>query len=264
LALILATTCAGSGCAGLHHEVQQTACCGCDRGIIFTADGAGGFGTTTSALRQAIAEEGLPLCVEMVPWSHGYGRGLADQMDFGHAREEGACLAGQILARRQSCPGGAIFLVAHSAGSAVVLTAAEALPPDSIDGIVLLAPSVSADYDLRPALRSTRRGIDVFCSERDVFFLGFGVSVVGTADRHWSAAAGRVGFRPVIATPEDAALYTRLRQHPWHPCVAWTGNPGGHYSCHSPGYLRAYVLPVFTPLEPCGPTQRCSSASHGP
>src|SRR5262249_22767887 len=162
--------------------------------------------------RQAIAAQGLPLCVEMVPWSHGYGRGLADQMDYDHARTEGACLAGQILARRQNCPGGPIYLVAHSAGSAVVLAAAEALPPNSVDGIVLLAPSVSADYDVRPALRCARHGVDVFCSERDVLFLGLGVSLVGTADRHWSAAAGRVGFRPVVTTPEDAVLYTKLRQ----------------------------------------------------
>jgi pimeloyl-ACP methyl ester carboxylesterase len=218
--------------------------------VVFTADGAGGFGTTSSALRSAIADEGLPLCVETVPWSHGYGRGLADQMDYGHAREEGACLAGQVLARRRSCPGSPIFLVAHSAGSAVVLAAAEALPSDSVDGIVLLAPSVSADYDLRPALRSARRGIDVFTSENDLLFLGLGTSLVGTADRHWSAAAGRVGFRPVADTPEDLALYARLRQHPWHSCVAWTGNPGTHYGCHFPRYLRAYVLPLLCPAEP--------------
>jgi pimeloyl-ACP methyl ester carboxylesterase len=232
--------------------------------VVFTADGAGGFGTTSSALRQAVADEGMALCVETVPWSHGYGRGFADQMDYGHARAEGTCLASQVLARRQSCPGGAIFLVGHSAGCAVVLAAAEALPPGSVDGIVLLAPSVSADYDLRPALRSVRRGIDVFCSERDLLFLGLGTSLVGTADRHWAAAAGRVGFRPVVVTPEDLALYTKLRQHPWHPCLAWTGNIGSHYGCHFPRYLRAYVLPLLCPTEPGSLAQNGPPPSHAP
>jgi pimeloyl-ACP methyl ester carboxylesterase len=253
-----------TGCVGSRQVVQAPPCCGCDRGVVFTADGAGGFGTTTAALRDAVAAEGLPLCVEMVPWSHGYGRGLADQMDYDHARQEGACLAAQVLARRQACPASPVFLVAHSAGSAVVLAAAEALPPGSVDGIVLLAPSVSADYDLRPALRCTRRGIDVFTSERDVLFLGLGVGLVGTADRHWSAAAGRIGFRPVVATPEDAALYTKLRQHPWDPCVAWTGNPGNHYGAHFPRYLRAYVLPLLGPDGPCGQPPGGPLASRGP
>jgi pimeloyl-ACP methyl ester carboxylesterase len=256
--------CAVSGCAGLPHEVRAPACCGCERGVVFTADGAGGFGTTSSALRSAIAEEGLPLCVATVPWSHGFGRGLADQVDYGHARAEGACLAGEVLARRQSCPGGAIFLVGHSAGCAVVLAAAEALPPGSVDGIVLLAPSVSADYDLRPALCCARRGIDVFTSERDLLFLGLGTSLVGTADRRWSAAAGRVGFRPVAVTPEDFALYAKLRQHPWHSCVAWTGNPGTHYGCHFPRYLRAYVLPLLCPVEPSSLAPNAPPAGHAP
>jgi hypothetical protein len=138
-----------------------------------------------------------------------------------------------------------VTLLGHSAGAAVVLGAAENLPPGVIDEIVVLAPSVSRDYDLRPALRSSARGIDAFSSENDRLALGVGTYVLGTADRRWVPAAGRVGFRPIVESSEDAALVAKLRVHPWHPIVAWTGNHGGHDDSYRSGYLRAYVLPAL-------------------
>ncbi len=244
--LVAAVLTAVSGCATIHHEAYRPAACPCSQAVVVVADGAGGFECTSAALREVITEDHLPIAVETLDWTHGCGRFLADQIDYDHARTEGARLAEFVRARRQSCPDSPIYLVSHSAGSAVVLAAAECLPPDSVNGIIFLAPSVSADHDLRPALRCSRGGVDVFYSARDWGYLGAGVGLVGTADRHWSAAAGRVGFRPAATTPEDAALYaTRLRQHAWDRSVRWTGNRGGHYDCHEPCFLRAYVLPLL-------------------
>jgi pimeloyl-ACP methyl ester carboxylesterase len=234
------------GCATVRHEAFAPPPCPCNQGFVVVADGAGGWENTSASLGEAVAAEGLPLRVETLNWSHGCGRFLADQMDFDHARAEGNRLAGWIQTRRQACPSGRLYLVAHSAGSAVVLAAAECLPPDSVDRMVLLAPSVSANYDLRPALRCCRHGIEVFYSGRDVGYLGAGVALVGTADREWSAAAGRVGFRPVGTAPEDTALYVaKLRQHAWNSTVSWTGNWGGHHGCTRLCFLRAYVLPLI-------------------
>jgi pimeloyl-ACP methyl ester carboxylesterase len=233
---------AGGGCAGLPKETSEPPPANV-RGVVLSVDGAGNYRNTSVALREAVGEERLPLAVDTVVWSHGTGRFFADQLDYAHARTEGCRLASQIRARRQACPSGKIYLVAHSAGSAVVLTAAEALPPGSIDRIVLLAPAVAATYDLRPALRCCP--IDVFYSEQDRGYLGVGVAIVGTTDRHWSAAAGRVGFRFQGETPDDQALYRRLRQHPWTPAMERTGNYGGHYGAHEPAFLRAYILPLL-------------------
>ena len=61
--------------------------------LVFTADGIGGYGATTTALRQIAEESSLPLFVQAVPWSHGYGRVLADHVDYRHTREEGRKLA---------------------------------------------------------------------------------------------------------------------------------------------------------------------------
>jgi pimeloyl-ACP methyl ester carboxylesterase len=218
--------------------------------VILTADGAGNSAGLTNALRQAVADRCLPAHVEMCDWSYGPGRYVADQVSYCHAREAGLRLAQRVCAYRQACPDSKICLLAHSAGSLVALTAAEQLPPDSLEKIVLLAPAVSSTYDLRPALLSARRGIDVFTSERDVLVLGAGVGVVGTTDRRWSAAAGRVGFELVGSTPEDVALYARLRQYPWDPGVAWTGNTGGHFDTYETRFFEAYVLPVLVD-RPC-------------
>jgi pimeloyl-ACP methyl ester carboxylesterase len=238
------------GCAGPRQEIVAPGASMTPRGVVLVADGAGGFEATSAALRQAIHDQGLPLAVERFEWSHGYGRFFADEVDSGHAREVGQRLAAKVIEERAAFPDRAIYLVGHSAGTGVVLAAAEALPPASVDRLVLLAPSVSAEYDLRPALRCAREGIDVFTSGRDWAYLGLGIALIGTADGCWQAAAGRVGFRPVLEGPGDTALYTKLRQHAWDPSVAWTGNRGGHYGCHEDSFLRAYVLPLLQPPAP--------------
>jgi pimeloyl-ACP methyl ester carboxylesterase len=244
---LLLLVASGAGCATTHVALQPAIpCCGAGS-VVFCADGAGNSAGLSTALREAVAAEQLPLCVETVDWSYGPGRYLADETDYAHARDAGCRLAARISAYRQNYPDCRVYLVAHSAGSAVALAAAENLPPASVERIVLLAPAVSSQYDLRPALCTARCGIDVFSSERDWAVLGLGVGVVGTTDRHWSAAAGRVGFKPVGQSPDDAALYAKLREHPWDPCVAWTGNTGGHFGTYlQPRYLHAYVLPLLT------------------
>jgi len=234
------------GCAAARHEVRTPVPIIPGQPVVFSVDGAGKYNGTTSALDQVVKEERLPLTVVPVEWSHGRGRIISDQTDCPHAREQGQRLAEQIMVVRESCPSSKVYIVAHSAGSLVALSAAEQLPPNSVEHIVLLAPAVSADYDVRPALRSSREGMDVFTSERDVLFLRWGVALIGTTDRQRTThAAGRVGFQPSVQAPEDAALYSKLRQHSWHECVEWTGHNGGHYGPNHPRFLRAYVLPAL-------------------
>lgn len=249
--LILALA-AGSGCAACRHEVHSSVLDAGERGVIFAVDGAGGFGASSKALIAEVQSAHLPLGVVPVVWTHGFGRVVADQVDWRHARHEGCKLAGQIMTYRQAFPQGKVYIVALSAGTAVGLAAAEALPSGSIDRIVLLAPSIASNYDLRPALCNVRESIDVFCSTHDVGHLGLAIALIGTADGCWGCtAAGRTGFQPQIQNPEDAILYAKLRQHPWNPCLAWTGNSGGHYGGYQPEFLRAYVLPL---LDESGPS----------
>jgi pimeloyl-ACP methyl ester carboxylesterase len=244
--LLLVASLSTAGCAGSRQEVYSPPPCvlGC-RGIILVADGAGNFQAASTSLRQVAARQQVPLEVRTFDWSHGYPRVLADHVDYAHARSEGQRLAAEVALLRQECPGTEIYLVGHSAGCGVVLAAAEALPCGYVDRIVLLSPSVSVCYDLRPALRSVRETVDAFYSENDWLYLALFTRIVGTSDRHWSAASGRFGFQPQVCTPEDALLYTRLRQFPWQPALVTTGNLGGHYGAYQPAFLRQYVLPLF-------------------
>jgi pimeloyl-ACP methyl ester carboxylesterase len=201
-------------------------------------------------LEQAISAERLPIAVEHFEWTHGYLRVLADHLDTSHSREQGRRLAERVCALRQECPGRAVYIISHSAGSAVALAAASYLPPDGVTRIVLLAPSVSATYDLRPALVAAAKGVDVFYSRRDWVALGIGTGVFGTTDRTWCPAAGRVGFWPDPGDLAQSRLLPKLRQHPWDPCLTWAGNSGGHYGTYQPAFLRAYVLPLLNEGSP--------------
>jgi pimeloyl-ACP methyl ester carboxylesterase len=235
-----------SGCATTGSCAGRPAPPVSVHGIIFAADGAGDFRACSRSLRKAVETAHLPLAVEAVSWSHGFGRVLSDQMGHGHARLAGQQLAERISELRYQNPRTEIFLVGHSAGSAVVLSAAQLLPPDSVSRIILLAPSVSAEYDLRPALRCARGGMDVFYSKWDWWYLGFAVTLVGDADGTWlQPAAGRVGFQPRPDPDPDASLYARLRQYPWDAKQAWSGNLGGHYGAYQQDFLKAYVLPLL-------------------
>jgi pimeloyl-ACP methyl ester carboxylesterase len=207
------------------------------------ANGSGDASTLSGNLAQIAASAEPSLRIEPFVWSHGSGRSITDHLDHDNQVSQGRRLASQVTAYSRRYPDHHIYLVGHSTGCAVVLMAAESLSPGTIEGIALLAPSVSADHDLRQTLRSTRAGVHVHCSAEDRWILGFGMKILGTSDLNYSDAAGLYGFRLVSTSPDDAALYQKLHQHPWDSTVAWTGNNGSHYGCIQPEFLKAYVLP---------------------
>lgn len=213
--------------------------------LVIVVDGAGGFEICSRYLGQVVAEDHLPLMVRGYRWTHGYLRIPADQMHHAHLYREGRNLAKLIQRWHQELPERPIYLMGHSAGSGIVLVAAEALPPATLERIILLAPAVSYKHDLRPALASSCQGIDVFYSQRDWICLGLGVLLAGTTDRCWSIGAGKIGFRPIITCAEDEALYAKLHQHPWDASLCWTGHKGGHYGAYQPRFLRTFVLPLL-------------------
>jgi len=237
-----------SGCAGLPAPVESRAPPSAASGIVFVVDGAGGYQNAPRSIAALADQIHLPLHVRSFDWTHGQGRGLADVLDVAYARCQGRLLAEEVCRYRDAYPCVPIYLLGFSAGCTVTLAAAEQLPSDTLERIVLLAPSVSANYDLRGAIASARQGLDVFTSERDRFYLGLGTAVIGTSDGRRDAAAGRVGFCPPVLAQSEMWLAGRLRQHPWDAGAAWTGNEGEHAGSLRPAFLKAYVLPLLTPL----------------
>jgi pimeloyl-ACP methyl ester carboxylesterase len=226
--------------AAVGQEVLTPVATG--QGVVFVADGAGRWYIPSGTLAAAVREAGVPMCVERVNWQRGLFRPIRDLVNHRNHREQGALLAARVLAYRMEHPADRIVLVGHSAGAAVVLAAAECLPPGSVDRIVLLAPAVSAGYDLGAAFAASREGVDSFNSPRDGVLATY-VMAFGTADRKWRPSAGWVGFR----SPADDTMTAMLRQHTWRPSDVTRGYFGGHYGPTTKWFLRESVLPLVAP-----------------
>ena len=218
-----------------------------DVGLVLIADGVGGLDFCGTALEYLVSKATPPLDARTVRWGHGLGRWFADLSGVENHQKHAEETARDVTAFRREHPDGAIFLVGKSGGTAIVTRALELIPPGTVEAAVLLAPALSPEYDLAPALRAVRREIVVFWSPLDVFVLGIGTLVFGTVDRKHSVAAGMVGFRP-DAMPNgglDQSLRAKLTQIRWRPSMATTGNLGGHVGPDCPAFLRRYVVPLL-------------------
>jgi hypothetical protein len=220
---------------------------------VFIANGAGDSLAASRFFGFVVARDGLPVCVQTIRWTAGDP--LTDVSDPVNHRRAGRHLAQSIWAYHLANPHSRVCLLSHSTGAAVVLAAAECLPPGVVDRVILLAPLSSPWYDLRPALWRVREGIDVYFSSEDLV-LDTVVPWVGTTDGVPGPAAGSVGFAQHIACPEDAALYAKLRQYAYGPAFFWTGSAGGHAGWLRLRFLRGYVVPAVLGTDRCALAHR--------
>ncbi|MCS7045004.1 MAG: lysophospholipase [Gemmataceae bacterium] len=233
------------GCLVLRRLPPTTVADGPAHGVVFVADGAGNFKATSKALRDVLERDRLPFHVVTFEWSHGKYRVMADQLDYRHAVAQGKRLAEEVDAYAAQHPHVPIYLMGHSAGSTVVLSALEHLPPGIVERAFLLSPAVSATYDVRPALRNVNRGLHVYFSRHDWWYLGCATHVLGTTDRrYFHPASGRTGFH-VAWEPGDFALQPKLIQRPWQRIDAQAGHFGGHFGAYVPGFLKRNVVPLL-------------------
>jgi hypothetical protein len=152
----------------------------------------------------------------------------------------------EVRTIQQTCPNSPIVLMGYVAGTRVILSAAEKLPPGSVDKIMLFSPSVSSYYDLRPALRTARGGVDVFYNPGDNI-LEVKETELGTSDGARTTTAGMTSFliaKNQFGLAGDPVL-CNLRQHDVSRYL------GGHYAAIRTPVLREQVVPLL-PITPCG------------
>ena len=218
-----------------------------ESGVVFVADGCGGVELCEWAVRQVVRENGGTLRAIPVCWTHGFGHWHADLTDVANHEAQAEALARQVMLYREQHPDRPIFLVGKSGGTWIVTRTLEQLPEATIDTAVMLAPAIAPGYDLTNALNAIRDELVVFWSPLDMFILGVGTWLFGTANRVRSVSAGLVGFRiPNELSERQRTRYARLKQIRWKPRMARSGYLGGHVGPDSPAFLRKYVMPHLT------------------
>jgi len=208
-----------------------------DKGLILVLPGIDGRTLEDDVAARCLCTERIGLAVEIYDWTRPFAM-LGNQTDVEQNRRAAGRLAERIDAYHADHPDRPVFLVGHSGGTAIAVWAAERLGDGyRVEGIVLLASSLSPGYDLAAASVRSRNGIVSFYSPRDVALLGVGTSLFGTMDGPRTEAAGKVGF---------AAGGGKLYQVGWRPEMARCGNDGGHFACMAGPFVQDYVAPLLT------------------
>lgn len=217
-------------------------------GVVYVVGGIGGWDPIGPSVQWALPQEGIPHEVHDFLWTHGVGRVLVDLQDYPYLQARARELTSAILRVKQANPNCPVYLVGKSGGTEIVLSAAEHLPPGTLERIILVSPAVAPQRDLRPALRATKKELVCFYSRWDRLILGWGTSRFGTADRHYGPSAGKNGFViPDDLPAADRELYHRLIQIPWRPRMMFEGDFGRHYGNSNPIWVRNELTPWLKP-----------------
>ncbi|HUS90756.1 MAG TPA: alpha/beta hydrolase [Phycisphaerae bacterium] len=233
-ALVVATGLFAAGCDARRAVLNTD---DLDRGLILLLPGIDGRGLGNDIAAHTLCDEHVGMAVEIYDWTRPFSL-LGNQTDVEENHRAAAQLARRIAAYHREHPGRPVWLIGHSGGTAIAVWAAEALPAgEQVEGIVLLASSLSPTYGLGTAMGRTRQGIVSFHSDRDSALLGVGTSLFGTMDGRRCESAGKVGFHG----PGGG----RLRQVAWRPEMARAGNDGGHFGCLAGGFVSRYVAPLL-------------------
>lgn len=215
-------------------------------GLVVVLDGAGDVTMAPGQIRWGLHDGGVRDAIEVFPWSDSHNV-LADQTNVQRNREVAGQLTSRLLEYMAEHPGRPVHLIGLSAGTGIVIFAVEQLPLDHpVDGVCLMASSLSDTYDLEPALRRIRNEITNFSSVADVGVLGVGVGVAGTVDRGQSGAAGLGGFKmPTGASADTERLYAnKVVEMPWNPAYLIFGHAGDHLGASSSGFVKQFMAPI--------------------
>ena len=215
--------------------------------VLIHLPGIAGDNVFERAYLRALRDGGLDAEPRLYDWTRRQFL-ISNLRAYDHNRARARELARQIADLRAAQPHRPILLTCDSGGAGPTVWALEALPPDvHVDGVVLVAPALSADYDLSAALSRVRGRMVAFTSPGDLLILDWGTRVFGTIDGKRVPAAGRGGFvKPPTA---DDDQYDKLVQMPYR--AAWFGRYGhwgGHVGAMNPRFASGLLAPLLADL----------------
>ncbi len=206
------------------------------RGLVIVLPGIEGRGLFNESICKGLDDGGVDWAIELYDWTSSFVP-FYNLRAQGRNRRKASELALRIAQYRLDYPDCPVILVGQSGGGAIAIWTAETLlPGKQVDGIILLAASLSPEYVLDFALERSHRGIVNLYSSRDWVFLGVGTMVYGTMDGRHSASAGQVGFE-VPTSKKRAEAYKKLYQLAWRPRMSETGHSGIHLTSGAALYV---------------------------
>jgi pimeloyl-ACP methyl ester carboxylesterase len=215
-----------------------------EKGLVIVLSGIEGRGPLNEAICRGLDEGGVDLAIENYEWATRMGLVInlrAEQRN----RNVSVDLADRIVRYKMQYPGNPVYLVGQSGGGAIAAWTAEAMPVgEPVNGVVMIAPSLSPEYMLDRALANVEEGIVNFHSEGDWMLLGLGTTIAGTMDGKHTSSAGKGGFE-VPQRGTRRRLYRKLHQIGWTKEMARTGHSGGHMSSSASGFVAKYIAPLI-------------------
>ncbi len=217
---------------------------GADRGLVILLPGIDGRSGYSEEACRALCRDGRAISVELRDWTSPLGA-FFNQTAIARNREVARTIAERIADYHRQYPSRPVYLIGHSGGTAMAVWTAESLTGgEQVEGIILLASSLSPGYDLTGALARSRGGIVSFYSPLDVAILGAGTTLLGTMDGLHSESAGKAGFES-----RGRGGYEKLFQVPWERSMAASGHGGDHFGCMATRFIRTYVAPLVRSAE---------------
>ena len=188
--------------------------------LTYYLDGAGNLGFGKETVPLGLSDGGYSGEFEHFIWTTYLGP-VVDQVDVSHNRRQGRKLAAKIEHHLDQYPSGEVNIISLSAGTGIAVFALESLRPGySVDNVIMLSSSLSADYNLNRALSHVRGSVYFFWSPDDPILRGV-VPFLGTVDRseYSSRTAGTCGAMvPWGVTSFIRDLYARkVRNIQWYP-----------------------------------------------
>lgn len=212
------------------------------RPLLLHLPGVGGHMRIDDLVTSGLLLGGIDADVQIYDWTAG-DPGMDALTNYRRNQQQARQIADLITLAYRADPARSIILTCHSGGAGLATWALEMLPDEvRIDTLLYLAPAISPQYDLSPALRHVVHKAYAFSSTHDPI-VSFGTRTFGTIDRVNIESAGFDGFK-MPATPADAEQYRKLVNIPYDP--AWTryGNAGDHIGT----MMRPFARNVLAPL----------------
>ena len=202
--------------------------------IVFYSPGAGNIDFGDRGLRQGLESAGYRGQVATVMWTFSFNPAF-DQVIRANALLGAKQLARKIEQYVDEYPGRPLHLVGLSAGTGVTVWALEDLKDGyKVDNVVLMASSLSHNYDTSKALRHVRGKIYNYYSPNDAVLTVL-MAPFGTIDGKLATdGAGAVGLNM-------RSRNERIVNIGWRPEFSRYDNNGSHQDGTQPRFVQAFV-----------------------